>query len=242
MTFKHSKTNELQESILLVEDDRSINEMITNHLKKEGYNVFSVYDGEEAIRLFYEGSFELIILDLMLPNVNGIDVLQQIRQKSWLPVLILSAKNSDMDKVFGLGFGADDYIGKPFSLMEMTARVKAALRRTKYYVQKNNRNADHAFRIFDLMIDPDNFSVMKNGQQIKLTSKEFRIFHLLATNPNQVFSKALLYEKVWNDVYYGEENVINVHIRRLREKIEDDPSSPRYIKTLWGIGYKLGDQ
>lgn len=242
MTSKHSKPNELQESILLVEDDQSISEMISNHLKKEGYNVFSAYDGEEAIRLFFEGRFDMIILDLMLPNVNGIDVLQQIRQKSWVPVLILSAKNSDMDKVFGLGFGADDYMGKPFSLIEMTARVKAALRRTKHYAQKNAKSTDHVIRIFDLMIDPDNFSVLKNGRQIKLTAKEFQILRLLTTHPNQVFTKAKLYEQVWNDIYYGDENVINVHIRRLREKIEDDPSSPRYIKTLWGIGYRLGDQ
>lgn len=232
----------MSESILLVEDDLSISEMVSRHLKKEGYTVITAFDGKEAIRLFSEDAFDIVILDLMLPGADGLDILQQIRQKSWIPVLIMSAKDSDVDKALGLGFGADDYLAKPFSLIEMTARVKAALRRVKQYSQEKLQNKDRTIRIFDLVIDPDNFSVIKNGLGINLTAKEFHILLLLTTHPNQVFTKAHLYEQVWNDSYYGDENVINVHIRRLREKIEDDPSTPRYIKTLWGIGYKLGDQ
>jgi len=232
----------MSESILLVEDDPSISEMVSRHLEKEGYRVVMAFDGREAIRLFLEDAFDMVILDLMLPGADGLDILQQIRQKSWIPVLIMSAKDSDVDKALGLGFGADDYMSKPFSLIEMTARVKAALRRAKQYSQENLQNNDRKIRVFNLVIDPDNFSVMKNGQEINLTAKEFHILRLLATHPNQVFTKANLYEQVWNDSYYGDENVINVHIRRLREKIEDNPSSPRYIKTMWGIGYKLGNQ
>lgn len=232
----------MSESILLVEDDPSISEMVSRHLEKEGYRVVMAFDGTEAIRLFLEDAFDMVILDLMLPGADGLDILQQIRKKSWIPVLIMSAKGSDVDKALGLGFGADDYMSKPFSLIEMTARVKATLRRAKQYSQENLRNKDTKIRVFNLVIDPDNFSVMKNGQEINLTAKEFHILRLLSTHPNQVFTKAHLYEQVWNDSYYGDENVINVHIRRLREKIEDDPSTPRYIKTVWGIGYKLGNQ
>jgi DNA-binding response OmpR family regulator len=170
------------------------------------------------------------------------DLLQQVRQKSWVPVIIASAKNGDVDKALGLGFGADDYLAKPFSLIELSARVKAAIRRSKLTWQPDALVEDKSVRLFDLVIDTDNFSVSKNGQAIKLTAKEFAILRLLATHPKRVFTKAQLYERIWNEEYYGDENVINVHMRRLREKIEDDPSAPRYIKTLWGIGYKLGDQ
>jgi two-component system, OmpR family, response regulator VicR len=232
----------MSELILLVEDDQSISEMVSRHLKKEGYRVVTAFEGGEAIRIFFEDAFDMVILDLMLPGADGLDILQRIRQKSWIPVLIMSAKGSDVDKALGLGFGADDYMAKPFSLIEMTARVKAALRRAKLYSQENPQINDRTIRIFNLVIDPDNFSVLKNGREINLTAKEFHILRLLTTHPNQVFTKAQLYEHVWNDSYYGDENVINVHIRRLREKIEDDPSTPRCIKTLWGIGYKLGDQ
>ncbi|QMV40666.1 response regulator transcription factor [Cohnella cholangitidis] len=232
----------MSETILLVEDDSSISEMVANHLRTEGYRLVTAFDGEEAHRLIRNNEFDLIILDLMLPQLNGMDLLQQVRQKSWVPVIIVSAKNGDVDKALGLGFGADDYIAKPFSLIELSARVKAAIRRSKLTWQPDTLGGDKSVRLFDLVIDTDNFSVTKNGQAIKLTAKEFAILRLLATHPKRVFTKAQLYERIWNEEYYGDENVINVHMRRLREKIEDDPSNPRYIKTLWGIGYKLGDQ
>lgn len=229
----------MQETILLVEDDTQINEMVASHLKREGYTVFTAFDGQEALDLFARESVDLIILDLMLPAYNGLDIVQLIRRESMLPILIMSAKDSDVDKALGLGFGADDYIGKPFSLIELTARVKAALRRSMQYSLLNKEKKEQVVIVHDLRIDLNNFSVSKKGEPINLTAKEFQILSLLATSPNQVFTKGQLFESVWKEAYYGDDNVINVHIRRLREKIEDDASAPLYIKTIWGIGYKM---
>ncbi|MEC0281570.1 response regulator transcription factor [Terribacillus saccharophilus] len=228
----------MNESILLVEDDTQINEMVASHLKKEGYTVFSAFDGQDAFDLFEQESVDLIILDLMLPAYNGLDIVQLIRRESMLPILIMSAKDSDVDKALGLGFGADDYIAKPFSLIELTARVKAALRRSMQYSLPFEEK-EKVVIVRDLNIDLNNFSVSKKGEPINLTAKEFQILSLLATSPNQVFTKGQLFESVWKEAYYGDDNVINVHIRRLREKIEDDASAPLYIKTIWGIGYKM---
>lgn len=225
--------------ILLVEDDVEISEMVSVQLEKEGFNLVTAFDGEEAITNFAEYSFDLVILDLMIPKVSGMDILKSIRENSKVPVLIMSAKDSDVDKALGLGFGADDYLTKPFSMIELTARVKAIIRRATDY-SKVEQAVDSFREIGDLSIDLENFSVLKKGTEIKLTSKEFSILKLFVTNPSRVFTKAQLYRFIWNDDYYGDENVINVHIRRLREKIEDDPSNPCYIKTIWGIGYKLG--
>ncbi|MFJ6413349.1 DNA-binding response regulator [Terribacillus saccharophilus] len=228
----------MQETILLVEDDTQINEMVASHLKREGYTVFTAFDGQEALDLFAHENVDLIILDLMLPAFNGLDIVQLIRRESMLPILIMSAKDSDVDKALGLGFGADDYIGKPFSLIELTARVKAALRRSKQYSQQHEEK-EQVVSVRDLNINLNSFSVSKKGEPINLTVKEFQILSLLATSPNQVFTKGQLFESVWKEAYYGDDNVINVHIRRLREKIEDDASAPMYIKTIWGIGYKM---
>ena len=161
-----------------------------------------------------------------------------IREKSSIPIVIMSAKDQDIDKALGLGLGADDYISKPFSMIELLARVKAAIRRATKY-SSHQEKAENIIHIGDLTIDITNFSVTKKKEQIKLTSKEFEILKLFATNRNRVFTKEQIYHFVWNEEYYGDENIINVHMRRLREKIEEDPSKPQYIKTLWGIGYKL---
>jgi two-component system response regulator VicR len=233
----------MEETILLVEDDTDISEMVHTHLTREGYKVTQVYDGEEAERLLADASsFDLILLDLMLPKRSGMDLLQLIRRKSVVPVLILSAKDSDLDKALGLGFGADDYIAKPFSMIELVARVKAALRRAKQYstVSEQVTVEPAALRLLDLVIDLENYTVDKDGETIQLTAKEFHILKLFASSPNRVFTKEQIYQFVWNDNYYGDDNVINVHMRRLREKIEVNPSQPKYIKTLWGIGYKAG--
>lgn len=229
----------VNETILLVEDDEQIHEMVANHLKREGYAVTSAFDGDEALRLFAKEMVDLVILDLMLPTANGLDILQELRKDSMLPILIMSAKGSDVDKALGLGFGADDYIAKPFSLIEMTARVKAALRRSKQYSHTATGHPDQLVKVDELEINLSNFAVLKNGSEINLTAKEFQILSLLATNPNRVFTKGQLFESVWKEAYYGDDNVINVHIRRLRGKIEEDASSPKYIKTVWGIGYKM---
>ena len=228
----------MNELILLVEDDQQIHEMVSNHLQKEGYKVISAFDGDEALHVFSQQAFDLVILDLMLPTANGLDVLQLMRKDSLLPILIMSAKGSDLDKALGLGFGADDYMAKPFSLIEMTARVKAELRRSKQYSQTADIQ-EQVITVDGLEIDLTNFAVAKNGENLNLTAKEFQILSLLATNPNRVFTKGQLFESVWKEAYFGDDNVINVHIRRLRGKIEEDASAPKYIKTIWGIGYKM---
>jgi len=232
--------------ILLIEDDEAISEMVRSYLVKESYTVDTALDGEAAEKAFRTGeAYDLILLDLMLPGRSGMDILQSIRAVSLVPVLIMSARDSDVDKALGLGFGADDYIAKPFSMIEMAARVKAAIRRAGY-ASNGAKEAEQTppaqvYRLRGLTVDLDNFSAQKNGEEVKLTAKEFHILKLFVTHPGRVFTKAQIYGLVWADDYYGDENVINVHMRRLREKIEDDPSHPEYIKTLWGIGYKLED-
>ncbi len=228
----------MKKHILLVEDDESIREMVEKYLLIEGFLITTASNGEEAVQKCLGTSFDLMILDIMMPKLDGLEVLKIIREKSALPILIMSAKDSDVDKAVGLGLGADDYIAKPFSMLELSARVKAAIRRATTYSNPVETKQD-VLIIGDLTIDIMNFSVIKKQQAVKLTSKEFAILKLFATNQNRVFTKQHIYHLIWNDEYYGDENIINVHMRRLREKIEDDPSSPQYIKTLWGIGYKL---
>ncbi|CAM4092398.1 DNA-binding response regulator [Bacillus cereus] len=223
--------------ILLVEDDVSIQEMVETYLVKEGFQVTIASDGEEGVTAFLKGSFDLIILDIMMPKLDGLEVVRIIREKSAVPILMMSAKDTDVDKAVGLGLGADDYICKPFSMIELAARVKAAIRRSTKYSAVESK--DETIQIGDLIIDPINFTVEKKGRQLKLTLKEFEILKLFVKNQNRVFTKAQIYSLIWNEEYYGDDNVINVHMRRLREKIETDPSNPAYVKTLWGIGYKL---
>ncbi|OXC00095.1 MULTISPECIES: response regulator transcription factor [Bacillus] len=223
--------------ILLVEDDISIQEMVEKYLIKEGFQVTIASDGEEGVNTYLKGSFDLIILDIMMPKLDGLEVVRIIREKSAVPILMMSAKDTDVDKAVGLGLGADDYICKPFSMIELAARVKAGIRRSTKY--STTEETEKMIQIGDLTIDPINFTVEKNGKSLKLTLKEFEILKLFVKNQNRVFTKSQIYTLVWNEEYYGDDNVINVHMRRLREKIESDPSNPEYIKTLWGIGYKL---
>ncbi|MCS1390473.1 response regulator transcription factor [Lysinibacillus boronitolerans] len=228
----------MQKHILLVEDDEAIREMVENYLTMEGFKVTTAINGEEALQNCLQNTFDLVILDIMIPKLNGLEVLKIIREQAALPIIIMSAKDSDVDKALGLGLGADDYIAKPFSMLEFSARVKAVIRRaTKYSSQAEQKQ--EVLEIDNLKIDIVNFSIAKSGQEIKLTSKEFSILKLFVTNRHRVFTKEQIYQMIWKDAYYGDENIINVHIRRLREKIEDDPSNPQYIKTLWGIGYKF---
>ncbi len=228
----------MQKHILLVEDDEAIREMVDNYLTMEGFQITTATNGEEALQNCLQNIFDLVILDIMIPKLNGLEVLKIIREQEALPIIIMSAKDSDVDKALGLGLGADDYIAKPFSMLEFSARVKAVIRRaTKYSSQAEQKQ--EVLEIDNLKIDIVNFSITKSGQDIKLTSKEFSILKLFVTNRHRVFTKEQIYQTIWKDAYYGDENIINVHIRRLREKIEDDPSHPHYIKTLWGIGYKF---
>lgn len=227
----------MKQHILLIEDDPGIVEMVGNHLTKEGFAVTAAGNGEEGLTLFGQRSYDVVIVDLMMPKLDGFEVIKRIRERSSVPILIMSAKDGDVDKALGLGFGADDYVAKPFSLIELSARVKASIRRATEYA----RPAEPQERVITygpLSLYVDGYRATKQDREIKLTSTEFELLKLFMTNPNRVFTKAQIYGFVWGDDYLGDENVINVHIRRLREKIEDDPSHPVYITTLWGIGYK----
>lgn len=225
--------------ILLVEDDQEISKLVKSHLEKEGYIVFAAFDGEEALAFLESKQLDLILLDLMLPKLSGLEVLKRIREKSVVPVLVISAKGSEFDKALGLGFGADDYISKPFSMIELTARVQAAIRRATQYLPIEPQS--HSLKYKELTLDTHTFTAQVNEKNVQLTSKEFQMLKLFMTNPSRVYTKEQIYRLIWEDDYFGNENVINVHIRRLREKIEKDPSKPKYIQTIWGIGYKLGE-
>lgn len=231
----------MQYKILMVEDDKEISELVTNHLEEENFTVFTAFDGEEALHLFENTEIDLVLLDLMLPKLSGMEFLKKIRETSVVPVLIISAKESDVDKTLGLGFGADDYINKPFSMIELTARVHAAIRRVTQYLPVAENPSSNIIQFKALTLELDRFTAKIDAKNIPLTSKEFHILRLFMQNQNRVFTKEQLYQLIWEDVYFGNENVINVHIRRLREKIEEDPSNPQYIRTIWGIGYKLGE-
>ena len=226
--------------ILLVEDDAEICSMLKTYLERENFEVAAACDGRQAVRMFSEERFDLVLLDLMIPKISGMDVLQKIRSQSVVPVIILSAKASETDKTLGLGLGADDYITKPFSLAEALARVRAALRRTLQYDAEPVREPQ-VLKAGDLSMNLEDYSVAKAGERIELTAKEFAILKLLMKNPKRVYTKEQIYSLVWNDEYFGDENAVNVHISRLRNKLEGDPRRPEYVVTVWGIGYKLGE-
>ena len=223
--------------ILLVEDEKEISLMVKNYLTKEGYIVDTAFNGEEGLFQFRQKDYSLVILDIMMPKMDGIELIKRIREKSNVPAIILSAKDGEIDKALGLGFGADDYVAKPFSMVELSARVKAAIRRATEYSNEEVKQ-NKVIKVDDLTIDINNYSVKRGDEHLTLTNKEFEIFKLFLTNPNIVFTKEQIYRQVWEDDFMGDDNIINVHIRRLREKVERDPSKPKYIKTLWGIGYK----
>ena len=231
----------MKERILIVEDDGDIREMIQAFFASD-YEFTMAEDGQVGLEKLKEQSFDLVILDVMMPKVNGIEMLRLMRDKYMTPVLMLSAKDTDMDKAVGLGFGADDYLAKPFSMIELQARIKAIIRRTKVYSSPVTSGLSGSMTLGNLEINFDAYQVSKEGRDLKLTAKEFEILKLFAQNPTRVYTKAQLYELVWGEEFLGEDNLINVHMRRLREKVEDDPSDPKIIVTLWGIGYKLGEE
>ena len=223
--------------ILIVEDDEEINNLIFHALKKEGYDIVQFFDGKEAVEK-YEDTFNLVILDLMLPYVDGMEVLRQIRTVNNAPVIILSAKDEETDRIIGLGMGADDYMVKPFSTRELIARVKAQLRRYVYYNEdKQSSHLQHG----ELKLDTSNYKVFKQNKELNLTPTEFELLKFFLSNPDRVFTKAQIFNNVWEDEYVNDDNTVMVHVKRLRNKIEDNPNNPKYIVTVWGIGYKLGD-
>lgn len=225
--------------LLIIEDDREISEMLCGFLETEAYEVTTAADGEEGLKKLKEVPFDLILLDLMLPRLSGLEVLKTLRRESTVPVIIMSAKDTDSDIALGLGLGADDYITKPFSVTELLARIKANIRRSTRYSQSGAQSMN-VLAIGEIMMNLEEYSVTKRGERLELTAKEFEILKLLIQNPKKVYTKAQIYSQVWKDAYYGDENAVNVHISRLRTKIEDDPKKPQYVVTVWGIGYKLG--
>ncbi|MCM3767268.1 response regulator transcription factor [Neobacillus niacini] len=214
--------------------------MINKALTKEGYNIYCTFDGQEALDAYDHEEFQLVMLDIMLPKIDGLEVMRRIRTTDMTPIIIISAKTEESDRVIGLGLGADDYLVKPFSIAELVARVKAQLRRFLYY--RTNHDAKQNVKEYGaIKFDLDNYTVTKNNRTIQLTAKEYEILKLFFGHPNRVFTKAQIFESVWGEEYYGDDNTVMVHIRRLRNKIEDNPNEPKYIETVWGIGYRLGN-
>lgn len=226
--------------ILLIEDDFEISEMLRNFLMTESFEITTAFDGEEALRKFKQSEYSLLLLDLMIPKVTGMKVMEEIRKSSTVPIIIISAKDSDSDKTLGLGLGADDYITKPFSVTEVLARIKANIRRSTQYVPSNLIQNDF-ITVGDVCMNLENYTVMKKEEKLELTAKEFEILKLLMQNPKKVYTKEQIYSMIWKDAYLGDENAVNVHISRLRNKIEENPREPKIILTVWGIGYKLGE-
>lgn len=226
--------------ILLVEDDTEISDMLKNFLMTEDYEIVTAYDGESACEKFFADEYSIVLLDLMIPKISGMEVMKTIRAASTVPIMIISAKDTDSDKALGLGLGADDYVTKPFSVTEVLARIKANIRRNTQYAAGATTEEDMITK-GALTLNTSDYSVMKDGEKIELTAKEFEILHLLMKNPKKVYTKEQMYSLVWKDAYMGDENAVNVHISRLRNKIEDNPRDPKYVVTVWGIGYKLGD-
>ncbi len=228
----------VQETILVVDDEKEIRNLIEVYLKNEGYKVLKASNGLEALEIMQNNRIHLIILDIMMPKMDGIEACMKIREKNNMPIIMLSAKNQDMDKILGLSSGADDYMSKPFNPMELVARVKSQLRR--YMKLKSIDKFDEdLLEIDELVINVASHEVKVRNEDVRLTPREFAVLELLARNPGLVFSIERIYEAVWNEDFYEAENTVMVHIRKIREKIEEDPRKPRYIKTVWGVGYKF---
>jgi len=224
-------------NILVVDDDREIASAIEVYLKNEGYNVVKAYDGLEALAALKREEFQLILMDIMMPKLDGMQATMKIRDESNIPIIMLSAKGEDYDKITGLNIGADDYITKPFNPLELIARVKSQLRR---YVNLGSMEVKKGvFRTGGLEVDDETKSVTVDGMPVTVTPIEFGILKLLTANAGRVFSMEQIYEAVWNEPAYSPENTVAVHIRRIREKIEINPKNPKYLKVVWGIGYKI---
>ena len=225
----------MSKRVLVVDDEKLIVKGIRFSLEQEGMEVDCAYDGEEALEKAKTKEYDMILLDIMLPKLTGLEVCQQIREFSSVPIIMLTAKGEDMDKILGLEYGADDYITKPFNILEVKARIKAIMRRAQK--EERKESSDKKLVIGDLKLDCEGRRVFIAGREINLTSKEFDVLELLAKNPNKVYSRENLLNLVWGYEYPGDVRTVDVHIRRLREKIETIPSDPKYVHTKWGIGY-----
>lgn len=234
-----------RERILVVDDEKEIRDLVEIYLKSEGFETLKAENGAEALLLLETNDVDLIVLDIMMPKMNGIEACLKIREQREMPIIMLSAKSEDMDKILGLNTGADDYLTKPFNPLELVARVKSQLRRYKRFnnvvniekeVETSNGNI---LEIDEITINLDTHEVYKEGNEIKLTPTEFDILVLLGQNRGKVFSIENIYSSVWKQEFMQSDNTVMVHIRKVREKVEDDPRKPKYIKTVWGVGYKI---
>lgn len=225
--------------ILIIEDEDSIAELERDYLEISGYDVQVVADGKEGLKVALEGDFDLFILDLMLPNMDGFEICKKIREKKNTPVLMVSAKKDDIDKIRGLGLGADDYITKPFSPSELVARVKAHLTRYERLIGSNHEKTNDMVEIRGIKIDKTARRVWINGEERPFTTKEFDLLTFLAENPNHVYTKDELFKEIWDMESVGDIATVTVHIKKIREKIELDTSKPQYIETIWGVGYRF---
>lgn len=225
--------------ILVCDDDKEIVEAIEIYLLQEGYEVVKAYDGGQALEILEKEEIALIIIDVMMPKLDGIRATFQIRQESNIPIIILSAKTEDTDKILGLNVGADDYVTKPFSPLELVARVKSQLRRSTMQTAAQEPAGDEIYQAGGLVINNDLKKVMVDGEEVRLTPIEYNILLLLMKNQGKVFSISKIYESIWNEEAIGADNTVAVHIRHIREKIEINPKEPRYLKVVWGVGYKI---
>lgn len=227
-------------NILVCDDDKEIVKAIEIYLTKENYNVLKAYNGEECLKILKENTIHLVILDVMMPIKDGIETIEEIRKEQSIPIIMLSAKSEDEDKINGLNLGADDYVTKPFNPLELIARVNSCIRRyTKLGNMQDSEESKNVYKSGELVIDDDLKKVTVEGKEVKLTPTEYNILKFLTKNKGIVYSIEQIYENVWDDEAYGAENIIAVHIRHIREKIEINPKEPKYLKVIWGIGYKI---
>ncbi|WP_028235406.1 response regulator transcription factor [Pseudobutyrivibrio sp. MD2005] len=229
----------MAKKVLVVDDEKLIVKGIRFSLEQDGMEVDCAYDGQEALDLALANHYDMILLDVMLPKLDGFEVCQSIREYSTVPIVMLTAKGDDMDKILGLEYGADDYITKPFNILEVKARIKAIMRRASLGqpVATEHKNEENIIENGDLVLDRSNRRLTILGTEYNLTSKEFEMLVLLVTNPKKVFSREALLKTIWGDDYPGDERTVDVHVRRLREKIEPNPKEPKYVRTKWGVGY-----
>jgi DNA-binding response OmpR family regulator len=226
-------------NVLVCDDDRAIVDALEIYLKQEKYGVIRAYTGREALKALSENKIHLVLMDVMMPEMDGLSATIKIREELNIPIIILSAKSEDTDKILGLSIGADDYITKPFNLQELLARVKSQLRRYMLLGDIGNRGKSNQITVGGLNLDLDSKQLTVDGDPVKLTATEYKILELLMSNSGTVFSSEAIYERIWNEPAYSIENTVMVHIRRIREKIEINPKEPVYLKVVWGIGYKI---
>ena len=224
--------------ILVCDDDREIVDAIEIYLVQEGFQVAKAYDGEMALEVLREEKVDLLIIDVMMPKLDGIRAIMKIREESKLPIIVLSAKGGDADKILGLNVGADDYVTKPFNPLELVARVKSQIRRNTT-LASNSLDSEKVYETGGLLVNDDLKKVTVDGEEVRLTPIEYNILVLLVKNQGKVFSINEIYEKIWNEEAFGADNTVAVHIRHIREKIEINPKEPRYLKVVWGVGYKI---